>query len=61
MIPFYIEVFRSGCTIVYSKSSEDAIRFAKSWFGTFSEPKVRPATSIDISWVKSMGGIIHES
>ena len=57
---YYVTLTGGNCSIVRSSSEQLAKVFSFRLFGAILSPYIQEATSAQVSWVKAMGGEIHE-
>ena len=61
MIDYYVTLDGGNCSLVRASSEQLAKDYAMKFFGTILSPRIRKATSSEVSWVKAMGGQVHET
>jgi hypothetical protein len=57
---YYVTLDGGNCSIVRSSSKKLANTYARKLFGTIMTPHIQEATPEQVSWVKAMGGRVHE-
>lgn len=57
---YYVTLDGGNCSIVKSSSKHLAECFAIRLFGSMMTPEILEATPDQVSWVKAMGGRVHE-
>jgi len=57
---YYVTLDGGNCSIVRSSSKQFAKTYALRLFGTIMSSYIQEATPDQVSWVKAMGGRVHE-